>query len=174
MKTFTIAVPSVDERLMRALSAWGSRSGAHHLMRFVSRLGDGPVWYLTGALAILLGGARGRTFALIGLLAAALDLLIYRACKQRFIRPRPFQALPDLPILWAPPADFSFPSGHTMLAVTNATLLALHFPSLGPAAFVLAFLIALSRVVLAVHYPSDVAAGAWIGASVALALHAAF
>jgi undecaprenyl-diphosphatase len=174
MKTFTVAVPSIDERLLRRLAARGPGDSIYQVMRILSRLGDGPIWYLTGTAAALLGGHPGRRFALLGIAAGGLNALIYCVCKRRFIRPRPFRTLPDLPILWAPPTDFSFPSGHTQLAFASATLLALHFPFLGPAAFILAFLIALSRIVLAVHYPSDVLAGAWIGVLVAIGLNAAF
>ncbi|MGH9749003.1 MAG: phosphatase PAP2 family protein, partial [Candidatus Polarisedimenticolia bacterium] len=102
-----------------------------------------------------------------------LNVLLYRALKRRFVRPRPFQALPDLPLLWAPPADFSFPSGHALHAFAGATLIAAHFPVLGPAAVAAAALIAVSRVVLAVHYPTDVAAGAVLGTLVAAGIFAA-
>ncbi len=174
MRTFTVAVRPIDERLMRTLIAWGDGGAIQPVMCTLSRLGDGPLWYAAGVAAAILGGASGRRLALLGLAAGALNALIYRACKQRFIRPRPFQALPDLPILWAPPADFSFPSGHALHAFTSATLLALHFPVLGPPAMVLAALIALSRIVLAVHYPSDVLVGAWLGGVVGIAFNAAF
>ncbi len=174
MRTFTVAVRPTDERLLRALIAWGAGGAIHPVMSTISRLGDGPVWYAAGAAAFLWGGAAGRRLALLGLAAGLLNASVYRASKRRFIRPRPFQALPDLPIPWAPPADFSFPSGHALHAFTSATLLALHFPPLGPPAFILAALIALSRIVLAVHYPSDVLAGAWLGVMVGIGLNAAF
>ena len=174
MRTFTVAVRPLDERLLRTLIAWGDGGAIQPVMRTLSRLGDGPIWYAAGAAAFLLGGDPGRRLALLGLAAGALNALIYRACKRRFVRPRPFQTLPDLPILWAPPADFSFPSGHALHAFTSATLMALQFPAIGPPAFVLAALIALSRIVLAVHYPSDVLAGAWLGVIVGIGLNAAF
>jgi undecaprenyl-diphosphatase len=167
VRTFPVAVPAADERLLHLAIAWGARAGLGAFMRLMSRLGDGPLWYAAGTTALIAGGAPGRRLALAGVLAGTLDALIYRACKRRFVRPRPFQALPDLPLLWAPPGDFSFPSGHALHAFASATLIAAHFPALAPPAFVLAGLIALSRVFLAVHYPSDVVAGAALGALVA-------
>jgi len=62
---------------------------------------------------------------------------------------------------------FSFPSGHTLHAVGFALILAHHFPALAPAVFGFALLVAVSRPVLGLHYPSDVLAGAAIGACLA-------
>jgi undecaprenyl-diphosphatase len=163
----------LDTRLLRAAVAWGARAGVSEAMRLASRLGDGPVWLAVGAAALLAGGAEGRVLALEGLLTAALGALLYRACKTRFVRERPFVSLPDLPILWSPPEDFSFPSGHALHACAWATLVALHFGLLAAPVLVLAGIIALSRVVLAVHYPSDVVAGGVFGATLALLVAAA-
>lgn len=173
MRTFTVAVRPADERLLRAAIEWGARPALRGLMRLASRLGDGPLWYAVGATALLAGGPAGRRLALAGVLAGALNALLYRALKRRFVRPRPFQTLPDLPFPLAPPADFSFPSGHALHACASATLVAFHFPPLAPAAFAAAALIAVSRVVLAVHYPSDVLAGAALGILTAAGIAAA-
>jgi undecaprenyl-diphosphatase len=158
----------LDESLLRRAVSWGRRGGVMEWMRLASRLGDGPAWYAAGAIALVAGGPEGRRMAFEGLAAAALDALVYRGCKARFVRLRPFMALPDLPILWSPPHDFSFPSGHAMHAFAWATLIALHFPGFALPAIAFAACIALSRVVLAVHYPSDALAGAAIGSAIAL------
>jgi undecaprenyl-diphosphatase len=62
-----------------------------------------------------------------------------------------------------PPDRFSFPSGHTMVAFSVGTVIALHFPLLAPALGVVALGIAVSRVVLGLHYLSDVVVGALLG-----------
>ncbi|MGH9460536.1 MAG: phosphatase PAP2 family protein, partial [Vicinamibacteria bacterium] len=126
-----------------------------------------------GRTLTLVDGAAGARLVLEGVAAAFLDALIYRACKRRIVRPRPFQALADLPILWSPPADFSCPSGHTLHAFASAVLIAAQFPALAVPALLLAALVGASRVFLAVHYPSDVLAGAVIGTAVGAGVHVA-
>jgi undecaprenyl-diphosphatase len=163
----------LDRRLLYLAAPLAGGRGVREVMRLASRLGDGPLWFGCGALALLLGGDEGRRLALEGLLAATLNALIYRAARRRVLRPRPYRALADLPLPWAPPSDGSFPSGHSLHAFASATLIALHFPLLAIVALPLAALIAASRVLLAVHYPSDVVAGALIGALVAAGIAAA-
>jgi undecaprenyl-diphosphatase len=88
---------------------------------------------------------------------------IYRFVKTRTSRPRPFAAHQDID-LWAAPLDlYSFPSGHTMHAVALGILASVYFPYLVWFLVPFACLTAVSRVVLGLHYPSDVAAGAFIG-----------
>jgi len=68
----------------------------------------------------------------------------------------------------ARPLDqFSFPSGHTLHAVAFTTIAIAHYPQLAFLLIPFAFLVALSRMVLGLHYPSDVLAGAAIGAAIA-------
>jgi undecaprenyl-diphosphatase len=63
---------------------------------------------------------------------------------------------------------YSFPSGHTLHAVSFTTLAVSSFPELAWLLVPFAALIAASRVVLGLHYPTDVAAGALIGATLAV------
>jgi len=78
-------------------------------------------------------------------------------------RPRPCEIEPHPLFNVRPPDRFSFPSGHTMAAFAVSTVLALHFPALAPALGVVALSIGASRVVLGLHYVSDVVAGALLG-----------
>ena len=124
--------------LMVALALYGDlRAGARRL----------PVAALATALAALLG-------------SGAADLL-----KQVFDRARP-SAGGDWTALIATPSSASFPSGHASTAFAAAAAIALLRPSLRVPAFALAALVAASRVVLGVHYPLDVIAGALIGVAV--------
>ena len=69
----------------------------------------------------------------------------------------------------APPLDeFSFPSGHTLHAVSFGIVAAGWFPVLALPLALFAVLVAMSRVVLGLHYPSDVLAGAALGAALGL------
>jgi len=67
----------------------------------------------------------------------------------------------------APLDAFSFPSGHTLHAVAFTLVALSYFPALAPVLVPFALLTAASRVVLGLHYPSDVLAGAALGAGIA-------
>lgn len=133
------------------------------LLALVSRLADGVIWYvLILALPVVAGDVGWRCDWRM-LAVGITNLALYYPLKCWAGRPRPFAAASDIrPAL--PALDiFSFPSGHTMHAVAFSLVLAHFFPlALLPlAAF--AFLVAVSRVALGLHYPSDVAIGALIG-----------
>lgn len=129
-----------------------------------SRLGDGPLWYLVIAVLPLVGGPAGAASALQMLGVGLLNLLIYRVLKQRIGRARPYVNCPDIRACTKALDAFSFPSGHTLHAVAFALVLGFHFPASLLLTLPLALAVAASRVVLGLHYPSDVAVGAAIGA----------
>jgi len=136
--------------------------------RAISRLGDGVFWYLLMTLLPALFGAAGLLTALHMLLTGGLSLGLYKLLKRGTSRPRPCDAYPVIH-RHAPALDqYSFPSGHTMHAVGFTLALGLHFPLLAALVTPFAGLVAMSRLVLGLHYPSDVLAGAVIGASMAL------
>ncbi len=132
-----------------------------------SRLGDGMVWYGTMLLLPLAGGAQGMACVLRMLLLGTLNVSIYRIIKRHFARPRPFVTCPGVRA-GAPCLDvYSFPSGHTMHAIAFGALLSNYYPALGWVVWPFAALVAASRVMLGLHYPSDVIAGAALGAATA-------
>ncbi|MFZ5656282.1 MAG: phosphatase PAP2 family protein [Pseudomonadota bacterium] len=136
------------------------------LFRGVSRLGNGVFWYsLMLALIVVDGAAAGRP-VLQMLLAGALGVLVYRWLKQATLRPRPYQIAPDIVVAATPLDQFSFPSGHTLHAVSFSTIACSHYPDLAPLLLPFVALVAASRPILGLHYPSDVLAGAAIGASI--------
>jgi undecaprenyl-diphosphatase len=128
--------------------------------RAATRLGD---WPLSTLVVVLLMVYRGAGPALAFLAATAVGLVGQKALKRRWGRLRPCLR-PGGPPQRAPiPDSGSFPSGHTLHATLTAVTAALLLPLLAPAFAVLALLVGASRVVLGVHYPSDVAAGAVLG-----------
>lgn len=135
----------------------------------VSRLSDGVLWYVAIMLLPWVGGTAGTACALRMVIAGALGLLVYSILKRHFARPRPCVACPDVQARARPLDEFSFPSGHTLHAVAFSMLLVAYYPVLTWVAWPFTGLVALSRVVLGLHYPSDVLVGAAIGASIAAA-----
>ncbi len=134
--------------------------------RVISRLGNGVFWYvLIGILAM--SGPDGRA-AVIRMAATGLvGLAIYRFLKKGFSRERPYVAWAGVRCADRPLDRYSFPSGHTLHAVAFSTVALAYVPALAPLLIPFSALVALSRVVLGLHYPSDVAAGALIGAILA-------
>jgi undecaprenyl-diphosphatase len=132
-----------------------------------SRLGDGPLWYALIASLALAGGEAGASAALQMAVAGAAGALLYKVLKQRLVRERPCVSHAGILVGTAPLDRYSFPSGHTLHAVCFTMLAVSHVPVLAPLLLPLALAVAASRVVLGLHYPSDVAAGALIGAALA-------
>lgn len=133
----------------------------------VSRLGDGWLWYalILAQLTLPGGGFAAAHLALTG----AAGLLAYKLIKRHAVRERPFITHAAISCAAAPLDRYSFPSGHTLHAVSFAIVGAHYLPELAVPLAVFAFLVALSRVVLGLHYPTDVAAGALLGGGFALA-----
>lgn len=137
------------------------------LFRLVSRLGNGVFWYTAMALLPLAYGMAAWPTVARMMFAGVLGLLLYKWLKQRTSRPRPCQVYAAISAA-APALDrFSFPSGHTLHAVSLSLVAASGFPELSGLLFPFALLVALSRPVLGLHYPSDVLAGAILGGLVA-------
>jgi undecaprenyl-diphosphatase len=164
MARFDIA----EYRLCRGINRVAARRGLRWLFQGASRLGDGIAWYLlVGALPLLYGRAALRP-ALVMAVTGIVGLLIYKLLKVRLLRERPFIRHPGITLAMPPLDRYSFPSGHTLHAVAFTWLAVERFPELAWILVPLASLIAASRVVLGLHYPSDVLAGAAIGAGLAL------
>lgn len=173
--------PLSPDRVLRSREAWAARdlSWAQRLHRaarydalvrvlvVVSRLGDGLFWYLLIAALALLGGTYGRDVAMQMLLAGTLNLPLYLWLKHTIGRPRPYMQCPDIHACARALDRFSFPSGHTLHAFTFLVICTWYYPMAALALVPIVLLIAVSRVALGLHYPSDVLAGAVLGTGVA-------
>jgi undecaprenyl-diphosphatase len=133
------------------------------LFAAVSRLGNGVFWYGLMAVLPLVYGDRGLIVSLQMLACGAVGLAVYKVLKRRLVRERPYVWHPEIGC-GAPPLDrFSFPSGHTLHAVCFSTVALASLPELAWLLLPFTALVAASRVVLGLHYPTDVLAGAVIG-----------
>ncbi|HUL90958.1 MAG TPA: phosphatase PAP2 family protein [Burkholderiales bacterium] len=137
------------------------------VFRIVSRLGDGVFWYALMLALLATGGADA--FGPVGRMAGTgfVCTLIYKWLKSTTSRPRPY-AVESAVRAGADPLDpFSFPSGHTLHAVAFSMVAIAFYPVLAWLLVPFTLLVAASRVVLGLHYPSDVLAGAALGALIA-------
>jgi undecaprenyl-diphosphatase len=160
-------IDAADLSLCRWMNRSAQRASLRQVFGVASRLGDGAIWYTLIAALPLLYGERGLTPALQMAVTGLAGLLLYRFLKRIFVRERPFITHAAITRMGVPLDRYSFPSGHTLHAVSFTTTAVAYFPELGWVLVPLASLIAMSRVVLGLHYPTDVLAGAAIGATLA-------
>jgi undecaprenyl-diphosphatase len=144
------------------------RAGLLRLFRIASRLGDGVLWYSLMGLLAVFGGAPGRQTALQCAVAGVVGLVLYRGLKNVLVRERPYMTHAAIVCAGRPLDRFSFPSGHTLHAVSFTVIICTALPWAVLVLVPAALLIALSRMVLGLHYPTDVLAGGLLGAGIAL------
>ncbi len=135
--------------------------------RQISRLGDGFLYLAVGILLALFEAEDGADFLKAGLLAFLLELPLYLLLKRTIRRDRPFVVLEAHQAFIQPADRFSFPSGHASAAFVFVTVLACFYPSLLIVGYLFAVLIGAARIMLGVHYPADILAGAILGTSCA-------
>jgi len=140
-------------------------NSVRHFFAVVSKLGDGGYWVLLTILTIWLQGAAAIAPIMQMWLTAAAGVLVYKSLKNSLVRERPYMNHLGIYCGTAPLDRYSFPSGHTLHAASFTTMLIVIEPLLAIVAVPFALLVAVSRVVLGLHYPSDVIVGAAIGIS---------
>lgn len=157
----------LDARLFLGLNSLHQRMQLETLARFISFTGDGYLYLLMAVALPILFPEQGITFLLAGLLAFVIELPIYWVLKRGFKRRRPFHVVQALAPALKPSDEFSFPSGHTTAAFMIAGITSICFPGFSMLAYAWAALIGLSRVMLRVHFISDVVAGMALGSLIA-------
>jgi undecaprenyl-diphosphatase len=156
-----------EYRLCRSLNRAVAYPTVKYFFKTASRLGDGIIWYVLMVALPLIYGARGLLVSLVMLATGAAGLVVYKLLKRTFVRERPFIRHAGISLAQAPLDRYSFPSGHTLHAVSFTWQACAAFPDLTPVLVPLALAIAASRVVLGLHYPTDVIVGALLGATFA-------
>ena len=148
-----------------------NRASRHRFIRAafvaISRMGDGVFWYAL-MLALLLAFRSDAVPAVMHMIGAGLICTtLYKLLKHKTSRPRPYQVHRDIVCSATPLDQFSFPSGHTLHAVGFSIVAVAYFPLLIWLLLPFTLLVAASRVILGLHYPSDVLAGALVGLMIA-------
>jgi undecaprenyl-diphosphatase len=153
-----------EYRLCRRLNRGVEHTAIRVFFMAASRLGDGAIWYALMLALPFIYGAKGLRVGAIMLAASAVGLAVYKLLKRTFVRERPFIRHAGISLAGAPLDRYSFPSGHTLHAVAFTWQGCAAFPELSFVLAPLALCIAASRVVLGLHYPTDVLVGALLGA----------
>lgn len=146
---------------------WGHWRGLRRYFAIVSRLGDGAFWYALMAALVVFDGWRGLAASAHLAATGVVALALYKLLKRWTRRPRPFASDSRIHAWVAPLDEFSFPSGHTLHAVAFSIVALAHYPMLAGLLIPFAASVAVSRVVLGLHYPSDVLAALGIGTGLA-------
>lgn len=133
----------------------------------ISRLGDGVFWYVLMAALIVFDGLEGLAASAHLAATGVIALSLYKLLKRWTRRPRPFASDVRIRAWIAPLDEFSFPSGHTLHAVAFTIVAVAYYPALAWVLVPFAACVGLSRVVLGLHYPSDVLAATAIGSALA-------
>jgi len=157
-----------DHRLMRRVNRWHAPRWIRIWMLCATRGGDGWLWYSLGVMVLLFGGDMRFRAVAAGALAAGTGIAIFLRLKRLFHRRRPGTFEPHCWATLLPPDQFSFPSGHTITAFAVAVSLATFYPDLAMGLIFCAASVAASRILLGMHFLSDVVAGAAIGSLLAL------
>jgi undecaprenyl-diphosphatase len=156
---------ALDRRLQRRITRRERPTLESALKRLTHSANRSLLWVVMAEILAVVGGRRGRRAAVRGLLAIAITSPIVNGpLKYLARRDRPDPRLHPRPSPLPIPTSFSFPSGHAASAFAFATGAVLEDPRLAPLLLPLAAAVASSRVLLRVHYPFDVVAGAAIGA----------
>lgn len=142
---------------------WG-----HGLFAAASRLGNGVIWYVLLVAIALFDPVSGIGAASHLFVVGVMGIAIYKLLKKKLVRQRPYMTWDTIRLGAAPLDLYSFPSGHTLHAVSATWVVTAYYPDLAWALVPFAVLVALSRVVLGLHYPTDVLVGALIGAALAV------
>ena len=141
----------------------------HHFVgeafAFMSRMGDGWAWFALMAILPMSYGNKAWSVSLVMLATGAVATLIYKFIKKTTHRLRPCEESDGLLLTVAPLDRFSFPSGHTLHAVCFTVIACSAYADLRWALIPFTVLVAISRLVLGLHYLSDVLVGAMIGGS---------
>ena len=160
-----------DYALMHRIHNWSAPAWIRLFMISATRGGDGWLWYMLTFGILLFGDENWWRALLAGLCSCGAGLAIYVIVKKTTRRTRPCLIEPNQWAQILPPDQYSFPSGHTISAFAIAISLGLYYPVLMPILLFCASVIAISRIMLGMHFLSDVVVGALIGTSLGFFAH---
>ncbi len=163
-----------DHRLMRRVHRWRPPRWFRLWMIFATRGGDGWLWYGLSALVVVFGGSTRYAAVTAAWTACGAGAILFLVLKKLTGRKRPNALEPHCWATLLPPDQFSFPSGHTITAFAFTIAVGSFYPHLMGALLFCALSVATSRIVLGMHFLSDVVVGAMLGAGLGYAGYVIF
>ena len=157
----------LEINVCRRINALSRVAAIRHFFSAVSKLGDYPAWVIFGLIVAAQQGAAVMQFVAHTGVVAIVGALVYKGLKKRLVRERPYVTHGDIVCGTAPLDRYSFPSGHTLHAISLTVLYGAYEPTILFVMAPFAAMVAASRIVLGLHYPSDVLVGGSIGAVIA-------
>lgn len=141
------------------------------IMVGITSLGNaGLIWIAIGIFLLFI--KKTRKCGALMLVSMLIGLILGNGILKNLIaRERPCWIDQNIPLLIPNPHDFSFPSGHTLASFEAAVMIFLHNKKWGTISFILAILIAFSRMYLFVHFPTDIICGAALGALISILVY---
>lgn len=167
-------ISHIDRRLLLRLANSYRLRTLLPFIRAISKTGDGYLQVILPLSIFFSKGLEGTvTLIKVTTLAFCIERSLYWVLKNTLKRQRPPQVIPSFRASITASDEFSFPSGHTSAAFLLATIIYLYHP-LGIILYVWAGLVGCSRVILGVHFPIDIFAGAMLGSSIGWAIWSVF
>lgn len=134
------------------------------VMKFITKLGNGGMVWLILALAFFISKDKEKKqLALTIILSLCIELVLGSFILKPIIKRQRPSWIVNIPLLIKNPRDYSFPSGHTASSIAASFVIYKYKKSWGIISFILASLIAFSRLYLFVHFPTDVLGGIILG-----------
>ncbi|MDE3197133.1 MAG: phosphatase PAP2 family protein [Acidobacteriota bacterium] len=157
-----------DRKIMHRINRWEPPRWFRAWMLTSSRAGDCWLWLALGTILLLFGGEQRFQVVFTAGVSAAAGGAAFILVKRAIGRERPCSREPHCWSTLLPPDRFSFPSGHTIMAFAIAVPIGLCYPELLAGLIFCAMSVAASRVILGLHYVTDVLAGILIGCAIGL------
>ena len=142
-----------------------------YFMYRVTDLGGAIFTSIFSLAIIILGNSSTRFMGIEAIAALGFSQTIVQILKKGFGRERPYKMVENINTFKIELKDYSFPSGHTTASFCMAATLSLNMPRMSIVLYMLAMIIGISRIYLAVHYPTDVVVGIIIGVGSSLIVH---
>ena len=157
------AVTAWDASVITAISENVNSAFLTTFFRIVTLLGEGGIFWIAAAVVLLFFKKTRRCGICIGASLLIGVIIGNGIIKNVVARPRPYDAIEWIESVVSHLSDYSFPSGHSLCCFEAATALAMNRTRWAIPAYVAAVLVAVSRLFLFVHYPTDVICGALLG-----------